>query len=285
MSVFTASLEGKNGIVTGGTSGYGFEIVRKLAEAGANTAVYSVDELARDRHRELDRTRRADVLFETKDIMEDGASERMVQQTVEAFGGLDFVVSNAGFAIRFETDLLELPLDEFVQGLRTQFEVFPIAFASLALCAAREMEKKYAAVEYDSTGHRPDSGAIVVNLSEAVLNNLRDDLIAYAAAKKATQWIMESLAGSLGPRNIRVNAIAPGFANTERPRLFYDRHPEIRADIERRTHLKPAFMHSGSVVPAVLYLLSDNYVTGQTIALDGGYSNNMVRYFQEALTS
>jgi NAD(P)-dependent dehydrogenase (short-subunit alcohol dehydrogenase family) len=74
---------------------------------------------------------------------------------------------------------------------------------------------------------------------------------------------MESLAAILGPKNIRVNGIAPGFANTAAPRKFYDRHPQIRADIEAKVHLKPAFMDPRSIVPAVLYLLTDNYVTGQ----------------------
>ena len=44
--------------------------------------------------------------------------------------------------------------------------------------------------------------------------------------------------------------------------------------------MKPPFMHPGAVVPAVMYLLTDNYVTGEVIALDGGYNINMVSYFQ-----
>ena len=51
----------------------------------------------------------------------------------------------------------------------SQFEVFPVAFATLALAAARVMAPRYAALEPDETGHRPDSGAIVVTLSETAL--------------------------------------------------------------------------------------------------------------------
>jgi NAD(P)-dependent dehydrogenase (short-subunit alcohol dehydrogenase family) len=167
------------------------------------------------------------------------------------------------------------------EGLRRQFEVFPIAFATLALAAARAMAPKYSAIKAGESGHRPDSGAIVVNLSESALNPLRDDLLAYSAAKKASQWIMRSLAATLGHLNIRVNGIAPGFANTKGPRQFYERYPEIRQDVERQSHLKPAFMASAAVVPAVLYLLTDNYCTGEVIALDGGYNIHQSCFFQK----
>jgi NAD(P)-dependent dehydrogenase (short-subunit alcohol dehydrogenase family) len=120
----------------------------------------------------------------------------------------------------------------------------------------------------------------VANLSIAALIPLRDDLLAYAAAKRAALSVVESLAATLGPLNIRVNAIAPGFANTAGPKKFYDRHPNIRADIEAHTHLKPAFMHPGTIVPTVLHLLTDKFVTGQCVTIDGGYTNNTRLYFQ-----
>ncbi|MBA7537331.1 hypothetical protein ES705_29598 [subsurface metagenome] len=92
---------------------------------------------------------------------------------------------------------------------------------------------------------------------------------------------MLSLAATLGSKNIRVNGIAPGFAGTKGTQLFYDRYPKIRADIEEKCHLKPSFMHPGAIIPAVLYLLTDNYVTGLTIPLDGGYHIDLKQYFQD----
>lgn len=61
----------------------------------------------------------------------------MVGRTVEQFGRLDFVVMNAGFAIRFEESLLKIPLEKLAENMRTLFEVFPITLAMLALAAAR----------------------------------------------------------------------------------------------------------------------------------------------------
>jgi 3-oxoacyl-[acyl-carrier protein] reductase len=280
MNTFQSSLKGKTGILTGGTSGFGYAMVRALAERGANVAVFSVDEPSEDALAAVEGRQEGKVTFVRKDILAPGASEAMIAETLGLYGQLDFVIANAGFAIRFEQPLLEIPIDKIEETLRAQFALFPTAFTTLTLAAARAMAPRYDKVPPDANGHRADSGAVVVTLSEAALCPLRDDLLAYAAAKKATEWCMKSLAALLAPRNIRVNGIAPGFANTARPRLFYDRYPQIRADIEARCHLKPAFMDPGAVVPAVLYLLTDNYVTGVTIPLDGGYSIDIKAYFQ-----
>lgn len=281
MNNFQSSLEGKVGILTGGTSGFGYEIVRALLHQGANVAVFSVDEMSAQAVAEISKQGQGEVEYYNKDIMASGASEAIVNQTMDRFDRVDFVVANAGFAIRFEESLLTLSLDKLAESMRTQFEVFPIAFATLALAAARVMAPYYEKIEPDEMGHRRDSGAIVVTLSEASLCPLRDDLLAYAAAKRATLSLMESLAAVLGPKNIRVNGIAPGFANTAGPRKFYSRFPQIKADIEAKTHLKPSFMAPGAAVPAVLYLLTDNYVTGEAIALDGGFNIELKRYFQD----
>jgi NAD(P)-dependent dehydrogenase (short-subunit alcohol dehydrogenase family) len=173
------------------------------------------------------------------------------------------------------------PITKLTEAMRTQFAIFPIALAQLALAAARVMAPRFAAVPPDATGHRPESGSIVVTLSETSLCPLRDDLLAYTAAKRACLSVMESLAVTLGPKNIRVNGIAPGFANTAGPRQFYDRFPDIKSDIEAKTHLAPSFIDPGAMVPALLYLLTDNYITGQVITLDGGYHIELKRYFQD----
>ena len=243
MTPFESTLKGKTGILTGGTSGFGFAMARELLAQGVELEVFSADELSDAGRAELqsvgqDRLRTTALL----DITAPGASAAMVDRTVARFGKLDFVIANAGFAIRFEESLLGLSIARLEEAMRTQFAVFPIAFASLAVAAARVMAPRFEKIEPDSSGHRPDSGAIVVTLSETSLCPLRDDLLAYAAAKRASLSVMESLAATLGPSNIRVNGVAPGFANTAGPRKFYDRHPDIRADIEARAHLKPAFL-------------------------------------------
>ncbi len=280
IDLFKSSLKGKSGILTGGSSGFGFEIVKYLRSQGANVAVFSVDTPSDESQAELDAISGGTAEYIIQDIMAAGASETIVNKTVELFGTVDFCIINAGFAIRFEKPLLEMDISEIEDSLKNQFNVFPIACISLAITASRVMRQKYEKIGVSDTGHLLDSGSIVITLSEAVLCPLRDDLLAYAAAKNATLSALRSLAATFGPYNIRVNGVAPGFANTAGPQKFYSRFPGIRDDIESKNHLKPSFMHPGSVLPAISYLLTDNYVTGEVIALDGGYNIDMKRYFQ-----
>lgn len=280
MSTFQSQIKGKAGILTGGSSGFGFEMAKTIVARGGKLAVFSADEIPDAGRREVETAGNGEAVFLHQDIMAPGAADTMVDETVRRYGRLDFVIANAGFAIRFEKPLLDMPAAEIAKAMRTQFEVFPIAFATLALRAARVMAPRYRDLPFDASGHRPDSGAIVATLSIASVIPLRDDLLAYAAAKRAALSVTESLAATLGPQNIRVNAIAPGFANTVGPKKFYDRYPNIRADIESHTHLKPSFLHPGAIVPTVMHLLTDNFVTGQCVVIDGGYTNNTRLYFQ-----
>ena len=222
---FQRELTGKSGILTGGTSGFGYEMVKGLVRSGANVAVFSADELPDASRAELLRAGDGKAEYYRKDVTGSNAAEEMVERTVARFGRLDFVVANAGMALRFEEPLLSTPVEKVADTMRRQFDLFPVAFATLAVAAARVMAPVYRAVPCDETGHREDSGAILVTLSETVFSPLRDDLVAYAAAKRACLSVMESLAAILGPVNIRVNGIAPGYANTAAPKKFYDRHP------------------------------------------------------------
>ena len=281
MEYFQSSLKGKSGILTGGSSGFGHEIVKALKDQGANIAVFSIDEPSADNKKEIEEIKNGNVEYVVQDIMQKGASEQIVKKTVSLYEEVDFCIANAGFAIRFENPILSMDIEEVERSMRIQFDVFPIAFTSLALAAAKEMRKKYEKTPFDEkTGHRNNSGSIVVTLSEAMFCPLRDDLLAYSSAKGAAYSALRTLAAVLGQYNVRVNGIVPGFANTEGPKKFYSRYPRIREDIEAKNHLKPTFMHPGSVVPAVNYLLGDNYITGEVIALDGGYNIDMKSYFQ-----
>ena len=281
MIPFQSSLEGKVGILTGGTSGFGFQMVKEIMSQGANLAVFSVDELNSDAAGELSVIDGGKAEYIQKNILDNKAADEMVEKAMSIYGKLDFVIANAGLAIRFEEPLVNLPTEKIVEAMRNQFEMFPISLATLAIRAAEVMAPVYREIKPDRNGHRPDSGAIVATLSIAALVSLRDDLLAYSAAKRAGLSVVESLAATLGPDNIRVNAIAPGFSNTAGPRKFYARHPEINQDIESGVHLSPSFLDPGAVVPAVMYLLTDNFITGQCITMDGGYTNNTRCYFQD----
>jgi NAD(P)-dependent dehydrogenase (short-subunit alcohol dehydrogenase family) len=274
------NINGKVGIITGGTSGFGLAMTEALLAKGARVSVFSVDDLSSDLVQAMLKKHRDNLIINNADITDKASAEFMVERTIEKFGTINFIIANAGFAIRFEKPFPSLTVDFLYESMEKEFQVFPIAFASLALAASKYMIEEYEDAKRDANGHLLESGSIIVTLSEAALCPLRDDLLAYAAAKKASLSIMQSLSGILGPKNIRVNGIAPGFANTAGPQKFYSRYPHIKTYVDSRIYLKPAFMSSEAVVPAIEYLLNDNYVTGQVIALDGGFSNEIQNYFE-----
>jgi len=273
--------KGKVAIVTGGTSGFGFAISKAFVKQGINVVIS-----ARGKTADLERIGRVlskegegKVIYLKQDITAEDAAEKIVKTTVKEFGMIDIVVNNAGSAKRIEVPYFDFPLEKFSEYMIDQFKQFAVAPVQLSIAAAKIMAKKYANIGYDEVGLPKDTGCIIYNLSQSALQPIRDDLLAYSAAKRAALSSMETLAGVLGKYNIRVNAIAPGYANTAGPKKFYDRFPNIRADIDKHVSLKPNFIDPSAVVPAVQYLVADNYVNGVVISLDGGWHLRFNRYF------
>jgi len=274
------TLQGKVAIVTGATSGFGKAIALGLAKHGASIAgCASHSDFLESTATEITRETGSPARFFQVDIREQASAQFIVDSTMRAFGRIDIVIINAGAAKRFEKPYLELPLPEVASTMREQYEQFAIHTTLLTLAAAKQMVSLYKNIGLDEMGHVKDSGNIIVNLGAVAFQPIRDDLLAYGAAKRAAVHIIMSMAGVFGQYNIRVNGIAPGYANTERPRKFYEQRPQIRADIGKHNIIKPAFQHPASVVPAILYILRDHYLTGEFIRLDGGWHLRFNRYF------
>jgi len=275
-------LQGKVAIVTGATSGFGRAIAFGLAKHGASIAgCASRADFLESTAAEITRETGSLARFLQMDIREETSAQFIVDRTMETFGRIDIVIINAGAAKRFEKPYLELPLHEVASAMREQYEQFGIHTTLLALAAAKQMVSFYKDIGLDEMGHLKDSGNIIVNLGAVAFQPIRDDLLAYGAAKRAAVHIIMSMAGVFGQYSIRVNGIAPGYADTERPRKFYERMPQIRADIEKHNIIKPAFQHPDSVISAILYILQDHYLTGEFIRLDGGWHLRFNRYFNK----
>lgn len=245
---------GKVALVTGGTSGIGKAIVAGLAKAGALVCYCGRrSELGEDQAKEL-RSEGLRVEFVKADVTDESAVKKMVQQTVERHGRIDFVVNNAG--LESEPHALHTtPTEEFQKvmdvNVKGSFLVMKHAIPAL----------------------RASGGGSIVNLSSVLGEIAMPNAAPYVAAKHAVIGLTKAGALEEAPHKIRVNAVAPGAVNTD---MLYRATLDSEEAIEHIKTLHPMGRVSEpeEIAEAVLWLCSEgsSFVTGQVINVDGGFT-------------
>lgn len=244
-------LEGKSALVTGGSRGIGKAIVSKLAEHGAKVIFTYVSEgsaaSSEKLAHELSAQYGTEVLAVRSDISKFEEAEKLVNTQLEKFGRLDILVNNAG--ITKDNLLMRMSEDQWDDVLNTNLKgVF-----SLTKAAQKPMLKQRA--------------GSIINMSSVVGRSGNAGQANYAASKAGLIGFTKSIAMELGSRNIRCNAIAPGFIETEMTETLDE---NVKKGWIENIPLKRA--GSGEdVANAVVFLGSDlsSYISGQTLNVCG----------------
>ncbi len=253
MSLSEFSLEGRIAFVTGAGRGLGRAGALALAEAGAHVALASrtrsqLEETAAAIERLGRKTR-----IVVADIRKAAEVEAAVRATVEAFGRIDILFNNAGTNVR--KPVVDMTDEDWHTIMETNVKgVFVVARA-----VARQMIAQ--------------KGGRIINMSSMSAISPERDKVVYASSKGAVSQFSKGLALELAPHGITVNAIAPGYMMTPLVKGYL----EADADRTKRILQRIALGRVGQpeeIGGALVFLASDaaRYITGATIAIDGGWT-------------
>lgn len=243
--------EGKRIVVTGAGRGLGFAFAERLGREGASVIVAEIDpELGRDAEQKL-RAAGIDARFVETDISSEASVTAMAQAAAEGCDGIDGLVCNAGWANNV--------------GGKTYDEIAPEVWDRMMAINVRGTWLTVRAI----APRMRDGGAIVTVSSDSIYWGA-PRLLHYVTSKSAIVGMTRSLARELGERMIRVNCLLPGLTVVEATQEI----PERRwNDYAERQILKrkqvPDDLHG---VVAFLLCEDSRFITGQTLAVDGGFS-------------
>jgi 2-dehydro-3-deoxy-D-gluconate 5-dehydrogenase len=246
-------LKGRVAIVTGGNGGIGLGMARGLAAAGASIVVAARNvEKSQAAARELGKLG-ADAIAVTADVTDEAAVGRLVQATRDRFGRIDILVNNAGTNIR--KSLHEYSLDEWHRVMNTNL-------TSAFLCSRAVYPAMKAA-----------GGGKVINIGSMMSIFGASFSPAYGASKGGIVQLTKSAAIAWAPDNIQVNAVLPGWIDTELTQGARREVPWLNESVLKRTPARRwGTIEDMAGVAVFLASSASDFVTGTFIPVDGGYS-------------
>jgi len=243
--------QNRTAIISGGTRGIGRAIVLELAREGINVAFNFVkNKQAAEVLEKETRGLGVKVKSSQVDIKDFDSVAEWVKQTKEDFGGLDILINNAG--IINDKALMFMEKDDWKSVIDTNLGgVFNLTRAAI-------------------TGFMKQNSGSIVNMASVSGIIGTDRQTNYSASKAGIIGFTKALAREVAKYNIRVNAVAPGFIETDMMQNL--KQAQITEILKRIPSGR--FGKSEEVAKVVKFLISDSarYITGQTIVIDGGLS-------------
>lgn len=246
-------LENKVAIITGGASGIGLATVHAFLDKGAKVVIGDINEEEGEKVVNDLKEKNNDISFVKVDVSDEESVANLVSSTVELYGKLNIILNNAGFSLQKST--LDLTNEEYQKVVSVNQDGVFYGMKH----AIPEMKKA-------GGGSIVNTGSILGVVGEPTFMPAQ---LPYEASKGAINQMTKSVALEFANYNIRANTVAPGFVesklvNKEALGDAYDklagRHPIGRLG-------KPE-----EIAHAVIFLCENDFVTGTTIMVDGGYT-------------
>ena len=258
------SLQGQTAIVTGGSRGIGFGISHRLAEAGANVVIASLNQEEMDKAVKDLTDKKWKAVAVKADVSKEEDVNTMIQFAVKTFGSVDILVNNAGI----------FPSVPVIQMTKEDFEkVIAVNLEGVFLCAKHVSERMI----------QQGRGGKIINITSIdALHPSMIGLAHYDASKHGVWGFTKNLALELAPHKIWVNAIAPGGIATpgvqemQKPTAGKDAGAAADAAKSIEAFLGKIPMHRmgepDDIGKVALFLASDmsSYMTGEQVVVDGG---------------
>ncbi len=241
------TFKNKTAIVTGAGQGIGFGIASALASQGCNIVVTDINEQTAKAAAEELKESTENVLYVVCDVTSEAQTKDLVSQTVEKFGSIDILVNNAGI----------YPFVPFENMTQEDWnKVMDVNLKGVFLCTQQVLKTMKA-------------GGRIINISSIASMIGFEGLVHYCTSKGGINAFTRALALELAPKQITVNAVAPGAISTPGAAMADDVKEATIKGIPAGRLGDPM-----DIAGLVVFLASDvaGYITGQVIAVDGGWT-------------